>query len=91
MYNDIFLFQPLARLGAQVIGVDASEGSIIASTAHAKFDADVDRNVTYLCSTVEDLADDYGGFFDAVIASEVIEHVNNPSLFVSSCIELLKV
>ena len=87
----IISLQPLARLGAKVTGIDAVAGNIIAADAHAKIDANVAENVEYMCSTVEDMVDDYRGSFDAVIASEVIEHVNNQPHFIKSCSELIKV
>eukprot|EP00794_Sanderia_malayensis_P000380 gene380-1013_t len=84
------LSEPLARLGAQVTGIDPIEENVLAATAHAKIDANVSRNATYLCSTVEELVDECRETFDAVVASEVIEHVNNQSLFVKHCSDLLK-
>lgn len=39
----------------------------------------------YLCTSVEDLAATETDKFDAVVASEVIEHVDNQEMFVSIC------
>ena len=72
-------------------GLDAVEENVIAANAHAKIDKNVARNVEYICSTVEDLVDEHIESFDAVVASEVIEHVNNQPHFVRSCSELVKV
>ena len=51
----------------------------------------VSGRVTYICSTVESFVQDNPGIdkFDAVVASEVIEHVDNPPLFVSTCSSLI--
>ena len=42
-------------------------------------------NLSYLCTSVEDLAASDTDKFDAVVASEVIEHVDNQEMFVSIC------
>ena len=65
--------------------------SVLTAEMHAKIDQDVAKNVTYMCSTVEEMVDQYRNSFDAVVASEVIEHVNNQPHFIKSCSELIKV
>ena len=67
------LAEPLARLGANVTGIDASEGAINAAQDHAKR---AGLEINYLHDTAENLADT-GASFDIIIASEVIEHVND--------------
>ena len=47
--------------------------------------------VTYVQSCVEDLAQHGAGQFDAVVASEVVEHVASVSTFIEACSKLLKV
>ena len=42
-------------------------------------------NLSYLCTSVEDLAATDTDKFDAVVASEVIEHVDNQEMFVRIC------
>ena len=42
-------------------------------------------NLSYLCTSVEDLAATHTDKFDAVVASEVIEHVDNQEMFVNIC------
>lgn len=67
------LAEPLARLGASVTGLDASQGAIATARDHA------DRaglKINYIHDTAENLAET-GITFDIVIASEVIEHVND--------------
>ena len=81
----------MARLGASVTGIDAVVSNIMTADLHSKIDKDVADNVSYMCSTVEDLVDNHKNSFDAVVASEVIEHVNNQPHFVKSCAELIKV
>jgi 2-polyprenyl-6-hydroxyphenyl methylase / 3-demethylubiquinone-9 3-methyltransferase len=72
------LSEPLARLGAQVTGVEPAEESIAVAQRHA---AEAGLRIDYQARAAEDLLAE-GRSFDAVIASEVIEHVNDPSAFV---------
>lgn len=83
------LSEPLARLGAKVTGLDPGEHNVQAATEHASKDPEIKDNVFYICDTVENLAKS-DKKFDAVVASEVIEHVNDVPTFVQSCVELAK-
>ena len=78
--------EPMARLGADVTGVDASEASIGAAKAHAEQSG---LDIRYQCSTAESLVEQ-GESFDVVLAMEVIEHVPDPGAFVGACAALLK-
>lgn len=80
------LSEPLARLGASVVGVDPSETNIEAARQHA---AQVDLPVDYRCTTAEALAET-GERFDIVLAMEVVEHVADVPLFVQSCATMVK-
>nr|KAG5693479.1 hypothetical protein BaRGS_006469 [Batillaria attramentaria] len=84
------LSEPLARLGAFVIGVDASEENIKIAQAHVMHEPKVARNVKYIQATVEDLVATEAGKFDAVVASEVVEHVADVATFVGACCQLVK-
>ncbi|MCK5574793.1 MAG: bifunctional 2-polyprenyl-6-hydroxyphenol methylase/3-demethylubiquinol 3-O-methyltransferase UbiG [Sphingomonadales bacterium] len=80
------LSEPLARLGAEVIGADATERNIHVARHHAeKSGLDID----YRHTSAEALADD-SEKFDAVINMEVIEHVADVSAYLTSCHALLK-
>ena len=83
--------QPLARLGARVCGVDASKEAIESARWHSSLDPDLRRNITYTCCAVEDMVDSQAENFDGVIASEIVEHVANPTAFIASCCKLVKV
>lgn len=77
---------PMARLGADVVGVDASERNIeVAKIAAKKQDVEVD----FRASSAEDLAAS-GEKFDVVLNMEVIEHVADVDAFLNACAEMLK-
>src|SRR5690606_703002 len=70
------LSEPLARLGAQVIGIDPSERNVKTAAAHAEATGTA---VDYRAVTAEELAA-AGEHFDIVLAMEVIEHVADVDL-----------
>jgi 2-polyprenyl-6-hydroxyphenyl methylase/3-demethylubiquinone-9 3-methyltransferase len=80
------LSEPLARLGAQVVGADPAEANIAAARLHAE---EAGVSVDYRATIAEDLADQ-GERFDLVLAMEVVEHVADLSLFVKRCAEMVK-
>jgi 2-polyprenyl-6-hydroxyphenyl methylase/3-demethylubiquinone-9 3-methyltransferase len=80
------LSEPLARLGAQMVGADPSEENIAVARAHAQ-DSGVD--VDYRATTAEDL-DAAGEKFDVVLAMEVVEHVTDVGAFVTACASMAK-
>jgi 2-polyprenyl-6-hydroxyphenyl methylase/3-demethylubiquinone-9 3-methyltransferase len=80
------LSEPLARLGAAVVGADPAEANIAAARLHA---AEAGVTVDYRATTAEALAD-AGERFDVVLAMEVVEHVADMSLFVRRCAEMVK-
>jgi 2-polyprenyl-6-hydroxyphenyl methylase/3-demethylubiquinone-9 3-methyltransferase len=71
------LAEPLARLGANVTGIDASPEVIAVAREHA---AAIGLEIDYRVGDVQTLERD----FDLVTAMEVIEHVANPQLFVKA-------
>jgi 2-polyprenyl-6-hydroxyphenyl methylase/3-demethylubiquinone-9 3-methyltransferase len=75
------LCEPLARLGANVTGIDPVKENIIVAKMHAK---EMGLKITYLDCAVEDLPSDTS-LFDVVIASEIIEHVDHPDAFLEAC------
>lgn len=92
--------QPLARLGAQVTGIDVVESNIAVAKEHASIDSSLQHLLSYRCSTLEDLVaatgDPPGGgggasVFDCVVASEVIEHVANVEDFTRHLCQAVKV
>ena len=80
------LCEPMARLGAEVVGVDPSETNIEVAKLHA---AQSRVEVDYRAATAEELAD-AGERFDVVLNMEVVEHVADVELFVARCAEMVK-
>lgn len=78
--------EPMARLGATVVGIDASEKNIAIAGLHA---GQSGLAIDYRCSAAEDLAA-AGETFDAVLALEVIEHVADLGSFVAACAKLVR-
>jgi 2-polyprenyl-6-hydroxyphenyl methylase/3-demethylubiquinone-9 3-methyltransferase len=77
--------EPLCRLGADVTGIDAGVENIKAAKQHA---AAQGLKIDYRATTVEVAAEKEK--FDVVTALEIIEHVSDPALFISSCCKLVK-
>jgi 2-polyprenyl-6-hydroxyphenyl methylase / 3-demethylubiquinone-9 3-methyltransferase len=80
------LSEPLARLGAEVVGADPAVANIEAAKVHA---AGAGLALDYRATTAEALAE-AGERFDLVLAMEVVEHVADVALFVRRCAEMVK-
>lgn len=80
------LSEPMARLGATVVGADAAPRNIPVAQVHA-----VSQGLTidYRHTTAEDLAA-AGEQFDVVLNMEVVEHVSDPQAYLTACHDLLK-
>ncbi len=73
--------EPMARLGATVVGADASATNIEVAKLHA---AQGDLAIDYRATTAESLAD-AGETFDVILNLEVVEHVSDVNLFIEKC------
>ena len=80
------LSEPMARLGATVVGADAAPRNIPVAQVHA---AAQGLEIDYRHTTAEDLAA-AGEQFDVVLNMEVIEHVSDPLAYLTACRTLLK-
>lgn len=80
------LSEPLARLGAAVTGIDPGTVNIAVAQAHA---TDLGLAIDYRPVSVEAMAES-GTTFDAVIASEVIEHAIDQPRFVAAACSLVR-
>ncbi len=79
------LSEPMSRLGADVVGIDASKKNIKIARLHAKKN---NLDIKYVCASPENLKTD--NKFDVILNMEIIEHVDNIDLFLKSCSQLLK-
>ena len=79
------LCEPMARLGADVVGADASETNIEVARLHA---SESGVTVDYRAKTAEALADQ-GEKFDVILNMEVVEHVGDVDFFIAKCAEML--
>jgi 2-polyprenyl-6-hydroxyphenyl methylase/3-demethylubiquinone-9 3-methyltransferase len=77
--------EPMTRLGAEVTGIDASDKNIKVAKLHAKTN---NLKINYLNTVPENL--DQQNEFDIILNLEVVEHVENLDLYLSSCFKLLK-
>jgi len=80
------LSEPMARLGADVVGADAAERNIPVAQVHADQHG---LNIDYRHTSAEALAAN-GEQFDAVLNMEVVEHVSDPLIYLTACRQLLK-
>ena len=81
------LSEPMARLGATVVGVDAAERNIPVAQAHA---AQSGLDIDYRHTTAEALVAAGETPFDAVLNMEVVEHVADPLAYLTACHDLLR-
>ena len=79
------LSEPMARLGANVTGIDASHKNIQIAKLHSKKNS---LRINYFCSSPEKLK--VKRKFDVILNMEIIEHVEDVDFFLKSCSKLLK-
>ena len=77
--------EPMARLGANVTGIDASEKNINIAQVHSKKS---DLQINYITASPENLNNNEK--FDIILNLEIVEHVDNVNLYIKSCSKLLK-
>ena len=80
------LCEPMARLGATVVGADAAERNIPVAQLHAEQSG---LDIDYRHTTAEAMAE-AGEKFDVVLNMEVVEHVADPLAYLTACRALLK-
>ena len=80
------LCEPLARLGAAVVGIDPAPGNVTVAQHHA---AQSGLSIDYRATTAETLVA-AGEAFDVVLAMEVVEHVADVTLFLGAAAALVK-
>src|SRR6056297_1135495 len=80
------LCEPMARLGATVVGADAAAGNIPVAQLHAEQSG---LEIDYRHTTAEALAAQ-GERFDVVLNMEVVEHVPDPAQYLAACAALVR-
>ena len=81
------LSEALYEKGADVTGIDAAGPGINIAKIHAEQN---NKNITYYENTAEELYKIYKKNYDVVTCLEVLEHVPDPAMLVSTCLKLLK-
>ena len=79
------LSEPMARLGAEVVGIDASDRNINIAKLHAKKN---NLPIEYFCTSPENFTPE--NKFDVILNMEIIEHVEDVDFFLKSSANLLK-
>ncbi len=79
--------EPMSRLGAEVVAIDAAERNIMTAMAHA---APLGLEIDYRNTTVENLASAGEAPFDIVLNLEVVEHVADVDMFLETAAGLVK-
>lgn len=80
------LSEPMARLGAEVVGADPATRNIPVAQLHAEQSG---LTIDYRLTTAEELVA-AGEQFDVVLNMEVVEHVPDPQSYLTACQTLLK-
>ncbi|WP_339950835.1 bifunctional 2-polyprenyl-6-hydroxyphenol methylase/3-demethylubiquinol 3-O-methyltransferase UbiG [uncultured Albimonas sp.] len=80
------LCEPMARMGATVVGVDPAERNIPVARIHAET---MGLAIDYRATSAEALAE-AGEQFDAVLNMEVVEHVPDPAAYLGACARLVR-
>lgn len=81
------LSEAMARRGARVTGIDASEAAISAASAHA---SSAGLQVNYQLITAEEYAGQNTQVFDVITCMELLEHVPDPHSLLKACAAMLK-
>jgi 2-polyprenyl-6-hydroxyphenyl methylase/3-demethylubiquinone-9 3-methyltransferase len=80
------LCEPMARLGAEITGVDPSPVNIEVASLHARQSG---LEIDYRATTAEDIAA-AGESFDVVLNMEVVEHVADVGAFIAACSAMVR-
>ncbi len=79
------LSEPMRKLGAEVVGIDASNKNINVAKLHAEKN---NLKIEYICTSPEKFKPKK--LFDVILNMEIIEHVEDVEYFLKSCSKLLK-
>ena len=79
------LCEPLSKLGAEVVGIDASEKNIKIAKLHCR---ENNLRINYFCASPENFK--IKGKFDVILNMEIVEHVENVNFFLNQSTKFLK-
>ena len=79
------LCEPLSKLGAEVVGIDASEKNIKIAKLHSR---ENNLKINYFCASPENFK--IKGKFDVILNMEIVEHVENVNFFLNQSTKFLK-
>ena len=79
------LCEPLSKLGADVVGIDASEKNIKIAKLHSR---ENNLKIKYYCASPENFK--IKGKFDVILNMEIVEHVENVNFFLNQSTKFLK-
>ena len=79
------LCEPLSKLGAEVVGIDASEKNIKIAKLHSR---ENNLKINYFCASPENFK--IKGKFDVILNMEIVEHVENVNFFLDQSTKFLK-
>lgn len=82
--------EALAKYGANIVGIDPVEVLIDSARNHLKTQDSIKDRVKYYCETIEEHSEKFPNFYDVVVCSEVMEHVENKKALVKACARALK-
>lgn len=81
------LTEAMAKLGAQVTGIDMSEEALMVAKQHQQ---ESSLTIEYLLIPAEKMAEAYPAQFDIVTCMEMLEHVPDPLSVIQACARLVK-
>ncbi|XP_055641789.1 ubiquinone biosynthesis O-methyltransferase, mitochondrial-like [Toxorhynchites rutilus septentrionalis] len=85
------LAEDLAKRGAHVVGIDPCKEMIELAKTHLDTEsADLKDRIEYHLITVEEHAKEFAERYDAIVCSEVMEHVDQKESILEACVKCLK-
>jgi polyprenyldihydroxybenzoate methyltransferase/3-demethylubiquinol 3-O-methyltransferase len=84
------LTEAIGRAKGKVVGLDCAKQLIALAEDHMAPQDDLKPYVTYVCETIEEHCVKYPNRYDAVVASEVLEHIDDKAAFLDCCVKAVK-
>ncbi|KAF2900567.1 hypothetical protein ILUMI_05609 [Ignelater luminosus] len=85
----VIVSEALSGYGCTVVGIDPCTDMIHVAKQHMALNPSL-TNITYINETIEEYSEKHFEEYDAVIVTEVIDHVDEPDLFLDLCCRCLK-